>query len=267
MANFASAEPSSFLGEVKSGFSANEYAQKVAAVVQPLGGDATTNAPSGQEGVILIMSAMAALLTLMLVSVAGLGVLSSVVMDTREHIHDLGVCKAIGMAPRQTMSLVLSSVAAIGVIGGLIGVPAGYALRSLVMPLMGRAVGTRLPSPVLDVYEPAQLLLLGLGGVVIAVLGALVPVGWAARARTGHGAAHRVASGGARAAGADPPGPCDRAARTGVGADAPVQAGPPERDSGGAHGTGSGKRWGHRRRDARLPRRPAPKGLQGRSFG
>lgn len=184
MADFASAEPSTFLVEVKSGVSADEYAQKVAAVVQPLGGDATTNAPSGQEGVILIMSAMAVLLTLMLVSVAGLGVLNSVVLDTRERIHDLGVCKAIGMSPRQTMSLVLSSVAAIGVIGGLIGVPAGYALHSLVMPVMGRAVGTSLPSPVLDVYEPAQLLLLGLGGVVIAVLGALIPAGWAARART-----------------------------------------------------------------------------------
>ncbi|WP_128376459.1 ABC transporter permease [Streptomyces cavernae] len=184
MADFPSAEPSTFLVEVKSGVSADEYAQKVAAVVQPLGGDATTNAPSGQEGVILIMSAMAVLLTLMLVSVAGLGVLNSVVLDTRERIHDLGVCKAIGMSPRQTMSLVLASVTAIGVIGGLVGVPVGYALHGLVMPVMGRAAGTSLPSPVLDVYEPVQLLLLGLGGVVIAVLGALVPAGWAARART-----------------------------------------------------------------------------------
>ena len=32
----------------------------------------------------------------MLVSVAGLGVLNSVVLDTRERVHDLGVCKALG---------------------------------------------------------------------------------------------------------------------------------------------------------------------------
>ncbi|MGW3168449.1 ABC transporter permease [Streptomyces sp. NPDC001142] len=127
---------------------------------------------------------MAVLLTLMLITVAGLGVLNSVVLNTRERIHDLGVCKAVGMSPRQTMSLVLASVTAIGVIGGLIGVPTGYALHGLVMPVMGRAVGTSLPSPVLDVYEPVQLLLLGLGGVVIAVLGAPIPAGWAARART-----------------------------------------------------------------------------------
>ncbi|MFJ2291770.1 FtsX-like permease family protein [Streptomyces sp. NPDC087894] len=112
----------------------------------------------------------------MLITVAGLGVLNSVVLDTRERIHDLGVCKAIGMTPRQIMSLVLASMA-------VIGVPAGYALHHVVMPLMGRAVGTSLPSPVLDVYEPVQLLL-GLGGVVIAVLGALLPACWAARART-----------------------------------------------------------------------------------
>ncbi|MGP3974322.1 ABC transporter permease [Streptomyces sp. 8N114] len=184
MADFTLAEPSTFLVETKSGVSADEYAQKVAAVVQPLGGDATTGSESGQDGVILIMAAMAVLLTLMLIIVAGLGVLNSVVLDTRERIHDLGVCKAIGMSPRQTLSLVLASVAVIGVIGGLLGVPAGYALHHVVMPVMGHAVGTSLPSLVLDVYGPFQLLLLGLGGVVIAMLGALIPAGWAARART-----------------------------------------------------------------------------------
>ncbi|MGV9289152.1 FtsX-like permease family protein [Streptomyces sp. NPDC003719] len=102
-------------------------------------------------------------------------------LDTRERIHDLGVCKAIGMSPRQVLSLVLALVA---VIGALLGGPAGYALHHVVMPVMGRAVGTGLPSLVLDVYGPFQLLLLGLGGVVIAMLGALIPAGWAARART-----------------------------------------------------------------------------------
>ncbi|MFD5452048.1 hypothetical protein [Streptomyces sp. NPDC127100] len=78
----------------------------------------------------------------------------------------------------------LASVAVIGVFGALLGVPAGYALHHVVMPVMGRAVGTGLPSLVLDVYGPFQLLLLGLGGVVIAMPGALIPAGWAARART-----------------------------------------------------------------------------------
>ncbi|MEU2912930.1 hypothetical protein ACWCQ0_26645 [Streptomyces massasporeus] len=41
------------------------------------------------------MATTAVLLTLMLITVAGLGVLNSVVLDTRERIRDLGVCHTI----------------------------------------------------------------------------------------------------------------------------------------------------------------------------
>jgi putative ABC transport system permease protein len=184
LAAFAAAEPQTFRVEVKAGVSPAEYAKKLAAVVQPLGGDAMANATSERESMILILDAMAVLLTLMLVSVAALGVLNSVVLDTRERVHDLGVCKALGMSPRQTVGLVLASVAGIGVLGGLVGVPAGFALHGYVLPVMGRAAGTGLPPSVLEVYEPAQLVLLAVAGVVIALLGALLPAGWAARSRT-----------------------------------------------------------------------------------
>ncbi|WP_371664926.1 ABC transporter permease [Streptomyces sp. NBC_00280] len=184
IADFPAAQPRMFLVEVKPGVSPVEYAAKLAAVVQPLGGDAMANAPSTNDNFIIILESMAALLTLMLVSVAGLGVLNSVVLDTRERVHDLGVCKALGMSPRQTVSLVLASVAGIGVLGGLIGVPAGFALHGFVLPVMGHAAGTELPPSVLDVYVPWQLLLLGLAGIAIAMLGALLPAGWAAKVRT-----------------------------------------------------------------------------------
>ncbi|MER5400696.1 FtsX-like permease family protein [Streptomyces sp. NPDC002599] len=182
--SFAEAEPEAFHIEVKSGVSPADYAQKLGAVLKPLGGDAfAESAPEG-EGMIVLLEAMAALLTLMLVSVAGLGVLNSVVLDTRERVHDLGVCKALGMSPRQTVSLVLASVAGIGVAGGLIGVPAGFALHGYVLPVMGEAAGTRLPPSVLDVYDGSQLVLLGLAGVLVALSGAMVPAGWAAKVRT-----------------------------------------------------------------------------------
>jgi putative ABC transport system permease protein len=184
LASFAAAEPQVFQIEVKPGVSPADYAGKLAEVVRPLGGHAIANSPSETESMILILNAMAVLLTLMLVSVAGLGVLNSVVLDTRERVHDIGVCKALGMTPRQTVSLVLASIAGIGVLGGLAGVPAGFALHGFVVPMMGRAAGTNLPPSVLEVYGVPQLVLLGLAGVVIAVLGALLPAGWAARART-----------------------------------------------------------------------------------
>lgn len=182
--SFPEVVPQTFLVDVKADVSPVAYAEKLAAVVEPLGGDAMANTPSEQEGMLLVLNAMAALLTLMLVSVAGLGVLNSVVLDTRERVHDLGVCKAIGMSPRQTVGLVLASVAGIGVVGGLVGVPAGFALHGFVLPVMGRAAGTGLPPSVLDVYGTPQLVLLGFAGVVIALLGALLPASWAARTRT-----------------------------------------------------------------------------------
>jgi putative ABC transport system permease protein len=183
-ADFPATRPQQFLVDVKPGVSAVAYAEKLAARIEPLGADARANTPSEQDNFVLILNTMAALLTLMLVSVAGLGVLNSVVLDTRERVHDLGVCKALGMSPRQTVSLVLASVAGLGVLGGLVGVPAGYALHGFVLPVMGHAAGTDLPRSVLDVYDTPELLLLGLAGLLIALLGALLPAGWAAKSRT-----------------------------------------------------------------------------------
>ncbi|WP_439679134.1 FtsX-like permease family protein [Embleya sp. MST-111070] len=184
MASFASARPDVYLIGLKPGVDRDRYAADLARVVEPSGGAVLGDASSGEGGLILVLDAMAVLLTLMLVAVAGLGVLNSVVLDTRERVHDLGVCKALGMTPRQTVGLVLASVVGIGVAGGLIGVPVGYALHGYVVPRMGHAAGTNLPPSVLDVYDLPELALLGLAGVAIAALGALLPATWAARTRT-----------------------------------------------------------------------------------
>jgi putative ABC transport system permease protein len=125
-----------------------------------------------------------AALTLLIAVVAGLGVLNTVVLQTRERVHDLGVFKALGMTPRQTIAMVVSTVAGTGLVAGLIAVPAGVALHRCVLPVMGDAVRTGLPAAVLNVYRPWELILLALGGLAIAVAGALAPAGWAARTRT-----------------------------------------------------------------------------------
>ncbi|MFK4190083.1 FtsX-like permease family protein [Streptomyces sparsogenes] len=159
----------------------------VAALNSALGSlDVTAHAgPSGGESeMIIVLDALAGLLTLMLVAVAGLGVLNAVVLDTRERVHDLGVHKALGMTPRQTVAMVLASVVVVGLAGGALGVPAGLALHTAILPAMGHSAGLTLPTTALDVYTPPELLLLGLGGLLIAVAGALLPAGWAARTRT-----------------------------------------------------------------------------------
>lgn len=54
--------------------------------------------------------------------------LNTVVLQTRERAHDLGVFKALGMTPRQAIAMVVCWVAATGLVAGVIAVPAGIAL-------------------------------------------------------------------------------------------------------------------------------------------
>jgi putative ABC transport system permease protein len=123
-------------------------------------------------------------LTLLIAVVAALGVLNTVVLQTRERVHDLGVFKAVGMTPRQTIAMVVSTVAGTGLLAGLIAIPAGVALHWSVLPVMGNAAQTGLPTSVLNVYHTPELIVLALSGLAIAVAGALAPASWAARTRT-----------------------------------------------------------------------------------
>jgi putative ABC transport system permease protein len=128
--------------------------------------------------------ALAGTLTLLLSIAAGLGVLNSVVLHTRERVHDLGVFKAIGMTPRQTVAMVLCSVAGTGLLAGVIAVPVGVLVHQTVIPAMAGAAGLGVPASLQNVYGPAELAALGLAGLAIALAGALLPAGWAAQSRT-----------------------------------------------------------------------------------
>ncbi|MCX4530496.1 hypothetical protein OHA79_41620 [Streptomyces sp. NBC_00841] len=86
--------------------------------------------------------------------------------------------------PPASVALVITSVVVTGLVAGALGVPLGVALHGWVIPAMGDSVGLRLLGSVIAVYHEAELLQLVLGGLLIATLGALLPAGWAARART-----------------------------------------------------------------------------------
>ncbi|AJF63921.1 ABC transporter permease [Streptomyces vietnamensis] len=176
-------QPADFAVTVTGGTDAARYAERLDAAVAPLGAEAALTEGS-RSGVIRAMQALIVTLTLMLVVVACLGVLDMVVLDTRDRVRDLGVFKALGMTPRQTVAQVLTSVGAIGLLSGAVGVPLGVALHGWVMPAMGRAVGTTIPPADIEVYGTPLLVLLAAAGVVIATAGALLPAGWAARTAT-----------------------------------------------------------------------------------
>jgi putative ABC transport system permease protein len=88
------------------------------------------------------------------------------------------------MTPKQTIAMVLTSVSLTGLVAGLIGVPLGMAVEQATLTQMVSALGRNLPPSVTHVYTPGILLPLLAGGMAIALLGALLPAGWAARSRT-----------------------------------------------------------------------------------
>jgi putative ABC transport system permease protein len=139
---------------------------------------------TNQSGGAATAIALAGTLTLLLSIAAGLGVLNTVVLHTRERVHDLGVFKAVGMAPRQTVAMVLCSVAGTGLLAGVIAVPAGIVVHRYVIPAMAGAAGLGVPSSLQNVYGAPELAGLVLAGLAIALAGALLPAGWAARSRT-----------------------------------------------------------------------------------
>ncbi|WP_369256010.1 ABC transporter permease [Streptomyces sp. R35] len=169
---------------VKAGTDVPAYVHQLNARLRPLGVTAEVRSTADGSGTVALLNALTAMLTLMLLSVAGLGVLNGVVLDTRERVRDLGIHRALGMTPRQTVVMVVASVVVTGLVGGALGVPLGVALHGWVMPAMGHSAGLNLPDSVIAVYRTPELVLLALGGLFIAVLGALLPAGWAARTRT-----------------------------------------------------------------------------------
>jgi putative ABC transport system permease protein len=165
---------------LKQGTNPQAYANALGQQLGPEGYGVSLNTT---DSTFVSLIALVATLTLLLAIVAGLGVLNTVALQIRERVHDLGVFKAVGMTPRQTVSMVICSVAGVGLVAGAIAIPSGMAVHTLVLPAMGHAAQSDIPASLLDVYHPAELVLLALSGVVIAVAGALVPAGWAARTR------------------------------------------------------------------------------------
>ncbi|MEO5875687.1 MAG: ABC transporter permease [Streptosporangiaceae bacterium] len=131
-----------------------------------------------------VLVGLISVLTLGLAAVAGLGVFNTVVLNTRDRTRDFGILKSLGSTPRQIMVLVLTSMVALGLVGGLIGLPLGLAAHRLVMPMAAEAGGVRLADSYLLVFGPVSLAVLVLAGVAIGALGALIPAGWAGRLRT-----------------------------------------------------------------------------------
>jgi putative ABC transport system permease protein len=131
----------------------------------------------------LIASALIGFLALMVAIAAGLGVLNTVLMTTRDRVHDLGVFKALGMRPGQIVTMVICWIAVPAIVAAAMAAPAAVALNTATLHAMGATAHTGVPASFTQVFGPLRLALLSLAAVAIAVAGALLPATWAARTR------------------------------------------------------------------------------------
>jgi len=123
------------------------------------------------------------LLALMVAAAAGLGVLNTVLMTTRDRVHDLGIFKALGMRPGQVLTMVVCWIAGPAMLAAVIAAPAAVALNTATIRAMAGTAHTGVPASFTQVFPPSRLALLSLVAIAIAVAGALLPASWAARAR------------------------------------------------------------------------------------
>jgi putative ABC transport system permease protein len=142
---------------------------------------ATTHKDGGQFYTIAV--SLVGLLALMVAVAAGLGVLNTVLMTTRDRVHDLGIFKALGMRPSQMLTMVVCWIVGPAVIAAAIAAPVAVALNTATVHAMAATAHTGIPASVTQVFPPGRLALLSLAALAIAAIGALAPASWAARAR------------------------------------------------------------------------------------
>jgi putative ABC transport system permease protein len=172
--------------QVRPGVDAAAYAESLGSSAPGLtsGLDVSLNRDNGVNTAFSLINSVLIGLAFVLALIAVSGVFNTVVLNTREKARDLGILKAVGMAPRHVITLIVASVTMLGIAGAAIGIPAGIALQHNILVRMGHiAAGTAIPKPFFNTLTRSTLALLGVAGIAIAIAGALVPALWAARSQ------------------------------------------------------------------------------------
>lgn len=177
-------QPSFYEVGLKPGTDPRRYAALIQQAAPDQVVDARARESSGTNSSFLLLDGVLVWVAAVLAAVGMAGVFNTVVLNTREKARTIAILKAVGMTPRQTVAMVLCSVAVLGVAGGVLGVPLGIALHHRILVSMADiAAHTVPPPPFYDVFQPLTLAALVLAGVGVALVGGWMPAGWAARAR------------------------------------------------------------------------------------
>jgi putative ABC transport system permease protein len=124
-----------------------------------------------------VLLAIAAVLVLIGIA----GVFNTLLLNTRERIHDTATLKAVGMSPRQVLVMVAATAALLALAGGLLAMPLGLYLHHALNDVISTSTGNETPPGAYGVFNPVELAAIPVLGVAVALAAALIPGRWAAR--------------------------------------------------------------------------------------
>jgi putative ABC transport system permease protein len=178
------AEPDRYVVQLQPGSNADAYAAAVKAQ-EPDFLTVTPNqaATDSTRQTLNALNALMSVLVLVLGLIAAAGVFATMLLHVRERSRDIAILKAVGMGPRQLLTMVMTSAAILGVIGGLVALPLGVRTHHGLMTKFAQQLGNSLPPFAFDVLHPMTLYPLGAMGLAIALAGAFLPARRAARSR------------------------------------------------------------------------------------
>src|SRR5207302_106400 len=120
-------DPFTYYVTLKQGTDVNAYVGRVAAAQPDLidvhASDTSIIAPVKIiDSVLLVLAAVLALIGVG-------GVFNTLLLNTRERVHDTATLKAVGMSPRQVIVMVAAAAGLLALVGGLLAMPLGLILH------------------------------------------------------------------------------------------------------------------------------------------
>jgi putative ABC transport system permease protein len=138
--------------------------------------DASPADSGDQDQGFLLFEGVIASLGLILVLVALAGVANTVLLESRERARETAILRAVGMTPRQVVGMVVASVVPLGIVAAIVGIPVGLWLMRNVIERMGQiAIASSVPASITNALGVGDVLVLLLGGLAIALVGAWLP--------------------------------------------------------------------------------------------
>jgi putative ABC transport system permease protein len=107
--------------------------------------------------------------------VAGIGIMNIMIVSLIERTREIGILKALGMKSRTVLSIFLAESLIIGLIGGILGIIAGWGLARVVAVIVERMFQVGSGLTLNPVFTPEVLLGALAFGIGVSVIFALYP--------------------------------------------------------------------------------------------